>query len=305
MVDSAPYPVNINVRNTRIIPIVFDYYEPKSIEETLELLSKHGDKAKILAGGTDLLVKIKTGQVEPKVIINIKKIRELRYIIEEDNLIRIGSLTTIRDLERSEVIKKHLPALHDSVKQMGSIQIRNMATIGGNICNASPAADTAPPLLIYNAKAVAMSINGVRVIPLEEFFTGPGKTLLRPDEILTELIVEKRKDGSSSFKKITRVAVDLAIANTAVYLSVENNIIKDIKIALGSVAPKPVRAWETEKLLKGLLISSSDLKNKLQHIDQEISPISDARSTANYRRYIVKVLVYDAIETAYNRIIEG
>jgi carbon-monoxide dehydrogenase medium subunit len=297
--------VNITARNTRIIPFEYEYYEPRSLKEALELLDRYGDQARILAGGTDLLVKMKARLVEPRVVINVKKIDGLRYIVEDGEQVRIGAFTRLRDVENSELVKKYIPALHDAVKSMGSIQIRNMATIGGNLCNASPAADTAPPLLVHNAKVVLSSVGGDRVLPLAEFFKGPGLTVLKPSELLREIIVEKSNAGSSAFKKVSRVAVDLAIASAAVYVEVEDGFIRNARIALGSVAPKPLRAVKTESLLRGLRIDSREVLNALKTIDEEISPITDVRSTAEYRRYVSKVLVLDALEVAYARLKGG
>jgi probable selenate reductase FAD-binding subunit len=305
MVVSEIPAINITARNTRIIPFEYEYYEPRSLKEALELLDRYGDQARILAGGTDLLVKMKARLVEPRVVINIKKIDGLRYIVEDGEQVRIGALTRLRDIENSELVKKYIPALHDAVKSMGSIQIRNMATIGGNLCNASPAADTAPPLLVHNAKVVLSSVGGDRVLPLAEFFKGPGLTVLKPSELLREIIVEKSNAGSSAFKKVSRVAVDLAIASAAVYVEVEDGFIRDARIALGSVAPKPLRAVKTESLLRGLRIDSREVLNALKTIDEEISPITDVRSTAEYRRYVSKVLVLDALEVAYARLKGG
>jgi carbon-monoxide dehydrogenase medium subunit len=305
MVVSEIPPINITARNTRIIPFEYEYYEPRSLKEVLELLDRYGDQARILAGGTDLLVKMKARLVEPRVVINVKKIDGLRYIVEDGEQVRIGALTRLRDVENSELVKKYIPALHDAVKSMGSIQIRNMATIGGNLCNASPAADTAPPLLVHNAKVVLSSVGGDRVLPLAEFFKGPGLTMLKPNELLREIIVEKSIAGSSAFKKVSRVAVDLAIASAAVYVEVEDGFIRNARIALGSVAPKPLRAVKTESLLRGLRIDSREVLNALKTIDEEISPITDVRSTAEYRRYASKVLVLDALEVAYARLKGG
>ena len=304
LVSEIP-PINITARNTRIIPFEYEYYEPRSLKEALELLDRYGDQARILAGGTDLLVKMKARLVEPRVLINVKKIDGLRYIVEDGEQVRIGVLTRLRDVENSELVKKYIPALHDAVKSMGSIQIRNMATIGGNLCNASPAADTAPPLLVHNAKVVLSSVGGDRVLPLTEFFKGPGLTVLKPNELLREIIVEKSIAGSSAFKKVSRVAVDLAIASAAVYVEVEDGFIRNARIALGSVAPKPLRAVKTESLLRGLRIDSREVLNALKTIDEEISPITDVRSTADYRRYVSKVLVLDALEVAYARLKGG
>jgi len=305
MVVSEIPPINITARNTRIIPFEYEYYEPRSLKEALELLDRYGDQARILAGGTDLLVKMKARLVEPRVVINVKKIDGLRYIVEDGEQVRIGALTRLRDVENSELVKKYIPALHDAVKSMGSIQIRNMATIGGNLCNASPAADTAPPLLVHNAKVVLSSVGGDRVLPLADFFKGPGLTVLKPNELLREIIVEKSIAGSSAFKKVSRVAVDLAIASAAIYVEVEDGFIRNARIALGSVAPKPLRAVKTESLLRGLRINSREMLNVLKTIDEEISPITDVRSTAEYRRYVSKVLVLDALEVAYARLKGG
>jgi len=305
MVVSEIPPINITARNTRIIPFEYEYYEPRSLKEALELLDRYGDQARILAGGTDLLVKMKARLIEPRVLINVKKIDGLRYIVEDGEQVRIGALTRLRDVENSELVKKYIPALHDAVKSMGSIQIRNMATIGGNLCNASPAADTAPPLLVHNAKVVLSSVGGDRVLPLTEFFKGPGLTVLKPNELLREIIVEKSIAGSSAFKKVSRVAVDLAVASAAVYVEVEDGFIRNARIALGSVAPKPLRAVRTESLLRGLRIDSREVLNALKTIDVEISPITDVRSTADYRRYVSKVLVLDALEVAYARLKGG
>lgn len=301
MVVDIP-PVNITARNTRIIPIEFEYYEPKTLDEALDILAQHGESAKILAGGTDLLVKIKTRQVEPRVIVNIKKIDALRFIKEDNGYIRIGALTRLRDIERSDIVAKYIPALHDAVKQMASIQIRNMATIGGNICNASPAADTAPPLLVHNARVVLLSKRGRRVVSLEEFFLGPGKTIIYHDEILVEIIAEKALKGSSAFMKLSRVAMDLAIASVASYVEVENDEIVDVRLALGSVAPKPIRARLTEQVLKRVKLNESSIRSILNNLEREVSPITDVRSTAEYRRYVVKVLAFDSIMKAYERI---
>jgi len=293
----------INYRNTHIIPFEFEYYEPQSISEALEILDKYRGSARILAGGTDLLVKMKTRQLEPKVVVNLKKINGLRYIRDEGDYIKIGALTTLRDIERSDIIKQYIPALHDAVKMMASIQIRNMATIGGNLCNASPAADTAPPLLAYDAYVKAISLNGERIIPLSKLFKGPGETILEPNEILVEINVKKHK-GSSAFMKISRTAMDIAIANVAVYLELDNDVVTDIRIAAGSVAPTPVRCFKAEGYLKGLKINGITPES-FKYMDLDIKPITDVRSTAEYRRFIVKVLAYDALLKALERLKGG
>ncbi len=296
-------PVPINLRNSRILPIRFEYYEPTSLDEALELLDRLGGEAKVLAGGTDLIVKMKMRALEPKYIINLKKIPNLSYIISDSESIRIGALTTWSELERSDIVKNELPALYDAVKSMGSLQIRNMATLGGNLCNASPAADSAPPLLVYDAKVKLLSKQGVRVIPLTEFFLGPGITTLKNNEILTEVVIDKRNISiGSAFVKISRVATDLAIASAAVMIKLKNGVLEDVKIALGSVAPTPVRAKSLESALLGRSVGVEDIKRYLNLLDKDIKPIDDVRSTAWYRREVSKVLVYDAFLKALSRL---
>ncbi|MEM2590581.1 MAG: xanthine dehydrogenase family protein subunit M, partial [Zestosphaera sp.] len=270
-------------------------------EEALQLLKTYGNEARILAGGTDLLVKMKVRAIEPKYIINIKRIKELRYIKTDKDSIRIGALTTWRDLEKSDSVREEVPALYDAVKSMGSVQIRNMATVGGNLCNASPAADSAPPLLVHEAKIKLTSIEGTREIPITEFFTGPGTTVMKPYELLHEIIIP-RKRGKSSFIKVSRVAMDLAIASAATYVEVEDNMIKDVKIALGSVAPRPVRAKRCEAALIGRRVDEEILREAASLVVGEISPIDDVRGSAWYRREVSKVLVYDSLIKSLERV---
>ncbi|MEM0014599.1 MAG: xanthine dehydrogenase family protein subunit M [Zestosphaera sp.] len=291
--NSRPAPVNL--RNTRIIPFNFQYFEPESLDEALQLLSQYGPEAKILAGGTDLLVKMKMRTVVPKYIVNIKRISRLRYIVMDGELLRIGALTTWRDLEKSELVREEVPALHDAAKSMGSVQVRCMATVGGNLCNASPAADSAPPLLVHEAKAKLTSKQKTRTIKIEELITGPGKTTLRSDELLEEIIIPRRGKGGSSFIKIGRVAVDLAIASAATYVVVEDGVVSEIRVALGSVAPKPIRARGCEAMLKGRKINDDVLRAASEAVVSEVSPIDDVRSSAWYRREVSKALVYDSL----------
>ncbi len=306
MAQTEIRPSRHNLHNTHIIPVKFEYHAPKTLEEALDLLNKFGEDAKILAGGTDLLVKMKMRAVEPKHVINIKGLKELRYIKEEDGEVRIGALTTWRDLEKSEVIKKYFPALYDAVKVMAGVQIRSMGTLGGNLCNASPAADSAPPLLVYEAKVKLVSKDGERIVPLTEFFTGPGKTVMKPNELLTEIIIPKPEEGTgSAFIKVARTAMDLAKISAATAVKVENGTIKWVRIAIGSAAPTPVRAWKTEESLKGQPFTQEVIREKVKLVEQEISPIDDVRSTAFYRRVISKVIVEDALLISHDRVLRG
>jgi len=294
---------NINYSNTHIIPCKFDYYEPKSLNEAIEILSKYGSDAKILAGGTDLLILIKMGVLKPRCIVNIKKISDLYGIREQGDQLIIGALTKLRTLEKSKIIKENFTALYEAVKSMASVQIRNMATIGGNLCNASPAADTAPPLMVFNASLKIVGLNGEKIIPITSFFKGPKRTILKHDEILTEIILSCPGNRTgSAFIKIARTAMDLAKVNVAVKLVIgEDNVIEDVAVALGSVAPTPIRAFSVEKYLRGKIFSEEIALEASKLVVKDISPITDARSTVEYRRHISKVITYEALVKAFKR----
>ncbi len=298
-------PSMINYFNTRIIPIDFEYFEPKTLNEALELLSKFGKEAKILAGGTDLLVQMKIRRKTPKYVINIKKIPELVFIRMSNDAIHIGAATKLRMIEKAEYIRKYYQALYEAIRSMASVQIRNMGTIGGNLCNASPAADTAPPLMIYEAKLKLISKRGERVVPITEFFKGPGITICEPDELLLEIIIPKppTKRFGSKFIKIARTSMDLAKVNVAVALKVGSDMksIEDVKIALGSVAPTPIRAYSAEEFLKGKEFNEENIRKAAEIASAETKPITDVRSTAWYRREVAKVIVRDALIEAYRR----
>jgi len=294
---------NINLSNTHIIPFMYEYYEPSTLEEAVEILSRYGADAKVLAGGTDLLVSMKQGLLKPKCIVNIKRISGLDKIVEREGYLSIGALTKLRSIERNNIIRERFPALYEAVLSMASVQIRNMATIGGNLCNASPAADTAPPLLVYNAELVVYGLDGYRNISIEKFFIGPKKTVLKPNEILVEIKIPYQPENAGSiFIKIARTAMDLAKVNVAVKLVLDHDDnVEDIAVALGSVAPTPVRAHSVEKTLLSRRFSEELVVEASEKVVQDISPITDIRSTAEYRREVSKKLIIDALIKAYQR----
>jgi len=294
----------VNLVNTHITPVGFTYHAPESLEEALKLLNEYRGQARVLAGGTDLIVDMKLRRKEPKHIISLTKIKELDYIVEEDLGVRIGAATKLRSLEKSRVVYEKFEALYQAVNSIASIQVRNMGTLVGNICNASPAADSAPPLLIYEAIATAQSLEGKRKIMIRDFFTGPGKTCLRDNEIVTELFIPyPPRDSVSSFLKISRVGMDLAKVNVAVLLKFNNNIIEDFRVALGAVAPTPLRIYRAEEYLKNKPLDGENLKKVEEIVVEEIKPITDVRSTEWYRRETSKILLRDAINIAVNKMV--
>lgn len=278
-----------------------EYLRVSDLEEALQILSREKD-TKVLAGGTDLVVDMKVGRYKPRVVLDITGVKELRFILDEGDRIRIGALTRIQEIVESSIVRRKIPVLAEALSELGSWQIRNMATIGGNLCNASPAADSAPPLLVHEAKARLTSLEGSREVSLEEFFTGPGSTVMRPDELLQEVIIPRGRSRGSSFIKISRVSMDLAIASASTYVEVDGDSITNVRVALGSVAPRPIRARRCEAALTGRRINESTLREVAEIVASEISPIDDVRSTAWFRREVSKTLVFDSLMKSLSRV---
>lgn len=278
----------------------FEYYEASTVPEVISLLNQHGKAAKLLAGGTDLLVNMKERGLSPKCLVNIKSVPGLSYIrFDETEGLRIGALTTIREIETSPLIREKFPCLHEGAKSLGSLQIRNRATIGGNLCNASPSADTAPPLLVLDAKVRIVGARGERLVPLEKFFVGPGLSVL-DNEILTEIIVPASSQHAQGvYLSISRrEAVDLALVGVAIVARKDEKEgrWKDVRVALGAVAPTPIRAYETEKILEGNEFHQGVIEKAARIACEEAQPISDVRASEWYRCEMVKVLFQRALE---------
>jgi carbon-monoxide dehydrogenase medium subunit len=287
--------------NTHILSQEFEYFEPKTIEEAALLLATHGEKAKVVAGGTDLLVQMKMERLHPEYLISIAKIPALHYIIEENGL-RIGTLTPFREVERSPTIKNKYLALAEAARSVSSVQIKNMGTLGGNLCHGSPAADSAPPMIAFGAKVKLVGANHERMIPLEDFFLGPGETVLTPGELLVEVQVpELSLQTGSAFLKMARVSADLAKVNVAVVIRRENNFCKECRIVLGAVAKTPLRAKKAEEILKEEGFGADIVKQVSDVASEEIQPITDIRSNAWYRKEVSRILVRDAIGLAWSR----
>jgi carbon-monoxide dehydrogenase medium subunit len=284
--------------DTHLLVNDFDYVQPVTVKDTLELLSQHGDNARILAGGTHLLTMIKMEREDPALIIDINHIKGLDGITRgaQGELI-IGPLTKIRSLFLSTYIKNYYPALAEACGSFGSTQIQEMATIGGNVCNASPASDAVPALMVYGAQVVLQGLAGSRRLPLENFLLGPGKTALEKDELVVAIILPAPDPAAaSSFYKISRVSADLAKVNLAVYLVRIENQIQECRIAFGSVAPTVIRIDSAEKFLEGKEFSEKLLMETGKLVTQAISPIDDYRSSAWYRRHLAGVMIQDTLK---------
>jgi len=276
------------------------YFAPKSLTQALSLLQKHEGQGKIVAGGTDLIVRMKKGLMSPRVLIDITGIRELRRI-ERDELggVIVGATTCLSDIAENPMIRATCPMIADGVSVIGSVQVRNLGTIGGNICNASPAADSLPSLIALGGEIKIVSQEGTRWHDVEHFFVGPGQTVLKASEIVSEIRIPPLSPGTRSMylKEGRVVGVDLAVVSVALALRMKNGgLCEHISIVLGAVAPTPIRVPTAESILRGREVST-DLIEKASHICAEASqPITDVRSSAEYRRRLVRVLVKRGLE---------
>ena len=281
----------------------FDFYQPASLQEASRLLKENGPGGRFLAGGTDLVIAMKEKGLVPKYIVDLKRIAGLSGIREQgDGSIAIGALTTMREIETSPVITKKYPFLSQSAAEVGSIQIRNRATVGGNMANATPSADVAPSLIALNATAKIVGANSDRTVPLEEFFRGPGQTVMASDEILTELTIPKTGPRlvGEYIKFSPREMMDLAYVGVAVAYNLGDSDKKcdGVRIVLGAVAPTPLRAKRAEAALEGQVLTDA-LAEKVGRIAaEEAKPISDVRSSADYRRAMVGAMTRRALLNA-------
>jgi carbon-monoxide dehydrogenase medium subunit len=309
----------------------FDYLRPQTLEEDLSLLNQYGKKAKLIAGGTDVIVMIKQKAIAPDVLISLQGIPGLDQMTYNGSL-SIGPMVTHRAIEKSEVIRRYFSALADAADTLGSVQIRNVATIGGNICTAAPSADTATPLLVLGTQVKIKSLKEERIIPIEKFFKGPGENVLKTGEMVEELIVPKPlpNTGSAYYKLQRRLALDLPILGVSVLLSLDKNkvtcldllrtaspistilhkmgedeiVCKDVRIALGVAAPTPMRALRAEALLRGKKLSDKLVEEVANTASEEAQPRDSIRGEAWYRRDMIRVLVRRMVMKSIERVVQ-
>jgi len=263
----------------------FDYFSPKTLSEASEILSKNNGDARMIAGGTDLLLKMKAGRLAPKAIVNIKRIPDLRGLTFNSHL-TMGALTTLEEIKRSPIIQQHYPALSEAAATMASVQIRNLATVGGNMCNAAPSADLAPILIALNAVAVIRGAKGERRVSLEEFFTGPGKSVLGVGELLVSLEVPKQGGRSIYLKHSPREHMDIAVVGVGIALQKNS-----ARIVLGAVAPIPLRAKKAEEEVMSGSLTKERIERAAKIAAEESKPIDDVRGSVWYRKKMVEVVV--------------
>lgn len=286
----------------------FDYVGVDTVGEACAELAKHKrGVARVLAGGTDLLVRMKDRVCEPKYLIGIKKIKGLdKVVYDRSEGLRIGALATHKEVMDSGVAQRRYGSVVEALEKIGTVQVRNLGTVGGNLCNAAPSADSAPILIALGAKVKLAGVGGERELLLERFFKGPGKTALKGDEILTEIIIpnEKLHSGSKYEKLFARTSVDIACVGAACWVLVnpKNRAIKDVRIVLGAVAPVPLRAKRAERVLRGKVATDELIKEAGEVASQEAKPISDIRASKEYRTEMVKVMTRRAVKGALERV---
>jgi carbon-monoxide dehydrogenase medium subunit len=271
----------------------FDYFAPETLQETLELLDKHGQESKLMAGGTDLIVSLRAREQLPKNVIDIKGVKELHELLyNEKRGLSVGAAVTLNRLIHEDVVSKNFPILTEAVSTIGDFQIRNRATLAGNICNASPAADSAPALLVLEANVNVASRERKRTVPIGEFFTGVKKTVLANSEMVTSINVPTPPKGSvGGYLKARRtVGEDLAVVALGGLVTSTGKASKSVRLAYASVAPTPVRAFEAEKIFESSKPLDELLDQAIPIVRKTVSPISDVRGGKEYRVNLVEVL---------------
>jgi len=286
----------------------FEYFAPKSIDEAKQLLLDHGEGAHLLAGGTDLLVKMNHGLLKPAYVIALKHIEGLSTITFDPKAgLNIGATALLSEVAKHPDILKHYPAVAAAASETANVQIRNMGTVAGNLCNAAPSADNAPTLLAMNAEALISGAKGEKRLPLEQFFKGPGQNVLLPGEILTAILVPPpRPDSGVSYQHISaRGKVDISAVCVGVMVRMEGDISGEVNIFLGAVAPVPMRAVKAESLVRGNPLNDEIIEKAGKAATDESKPITDVRASADYRKKMVAVLTRRALREARDRALNS
>jgi carbon-monoxide dehydrogenase medium subunit len=281
----------------------FELALPRSVDEALRVLSDRGSEAKVLAGGTDLLPQMKNGLLRPACVVDLSGVARVKGLQAEVAGLRIGAAVPARALERDATARSRYTALAEGAALVGSVQVRNLATLGGNLCNAAPSADMAPPLLALDAEAVIVGPKGERRVPVAEMFTGVRQTVVAPDEILVEIVVPApaARSGGNYLRHTPRRELDIAVVGVAAQLTLSNGVCSKARIALAAVAPVPLRARQAEQALEGKPVTLEAIDRAADLAVGVAKPISDQRGSADYRRHLVRVLTRRTLRTALQR----
>ncbi|MBI5441721.1 MAG: xanthine dehydrogenase family protein subunit M [Deltaproteobacteria bacterium] len=294
-----------NFVGVRTFPEELTYHRPSTLEEALELLGEGTSGRKVIAGSTDVVPMVRRGSlVLPPGggLVDVTRLPGFREIGVLDGRVHVGPAVTLQELTDSPLIRRHAPLLAQAAGKMASAQVRNIGTVGGNLCTASPGGDTAPPLLALEAEAVLRSAGGERIVALAEFFTGPGRTVLLPGELLTGLRFEAMapEERSCYLKLGRRKTFTLAVVSVAARVAFDGNVIRKVRLALGAVAPTPLRARATERALAGRPFEPETVEAAARVLREEIDPRSSARASAEYRRDLAETLLGRALSTCFS-----
>jgi CO/xanthine dehydrogenase FAD-binding subunit len=281
----------------------FEYLEPRTLRQAISLLQQYGSQARIVAGSTDFLVRWRLGVWKPQYVVDLQHIPGLdRLSYSARNGLRLGPLVRVRTLETHPAVRQRYPALAAAAASFAGVQVRNLATVGGNICNASPAGDTLAPLLAFDAQCRIVGPDGERWLALDQLFQGPGRTALQSGEILAELRLPPPlpNTGSLYIKHSPRGAMDIATVGVASVVSLQDRgrVCREVKIAMGAVAPTPIRAHSAEAVLRGQAVTPELLQRAAQEAQQLARPIDDVRASSGYRKSVVAVLAQRTLERA-------
>jgi CO/xanthine dehydrogenase FAD-binding subunit len=281
----------------------FELALPRSVDDCLKTLARRGPDVKVVAGGTDLLPQLKNGLLRPAFVVDLSGVTPLRRLGVTKKGLRVGAAVTARQLELDPRVRADYLALAESGAVVGSVQIRNLATVGGNLCNAAPSADMAPPLMALEAQAVIAGPKGKRQVPLADFFQGVRQTVLAPDELLLELVVPAPgpRSGGHYLRHTPRRELDIAVVGVASQLTLSNGTCAKARIALAAVAPTPVRATAAEQALEGQPVTPAQIERAAELAVGAAHPISDQRGSAEFRRHLVRVLTRRTLTTALAR----
>lgn len=291
-------------RTERHSMMKFDYHQPRTVAEALHLMKEAKGSRKYVAGGTDLIVRMKQRLVHPLALVSLRGIESLKFVrADSDGGMTFGAMTLLRDIERDERIRQSYPALWQAVRVLANPQVRNVATIGGNLVNSAPSADCGPPLLVLGAIVVLEGPAGRREIPVDRFFTGPRTNCMNEAEILTEVKLPPVSVGSGmAFEKMGRVSQDIAVVNAAAHIETEGRVCRRCRLAAGAVAPIPLRLLDAERLMEGETVTQGLLERLSKAVEKEVRPITDVRATETYRRVISGVLVKRAVVQAMKHV---
>jgi carbon-monoxide dehydrogenase medium subunit len=276
---------------------------PGTVEECLRVLGERGGDAKVVAGGTDLLPQLKNGLLKPRTVVDLSGVAPLKSLQADKGGLRVGAAVSARALEQDKRVRAGYTALAESGALIGSVQVRNLATVGGNLCNAAPSADMAPPLIALEAEAVIAGPKGQRRVPLADFFKGVRSTVLGADELLVELAIPAPgpRSGGQYLRHTPRRELDIAVVGVASQLTLSDGVCRKARIALAAVAPVPLRATAAERALEGQPVTPDRIAQAAELAVQAARPISDQRGSADFRRHLVRTLTRRTLTTALER----